>query len=129
MGSLLTLLLPSLMPAFSDGFRGLIAKITGGAGGQPQNVTERIQLMEAEASKIQALASLDSVSTGNPSQWIVDLRACYRYVIISAIFLFTGVVVFVPDVVGASVVAVFLDMTGACMSFIIGERCYLNLKK
>jgi hypothetical protein len=129
MGSLLTLLLPSLMPAFSDGFRGLIAKITGGAGGQPQNVTERIQLMEAEASKIQALASLDSVSTGNPSQWIVDLRACYRYVIISAIILFTGVVVFVPDVVGASVVAVFLDMTGACMSFIIGERCYLNLKK
>jgi hypothetical protein len=129
MGSLLTLLLPSLMPAFSDGFRGLIAKITGGAGGQPQNVTERIQLMEAEASKIQALASLDSVSTGNPSQWIVDLRACYRYVIISAIILFTGVVVFVPDIVGASVVAVFLDMTGACMSFIIGERCYLNLKK
>jgi hypothetical protein len=129
MGSLLTLLLPSLMPAFSDGFRGLIAKITGGAGGQPQNVTERIQLMEAEASKIQALASLDSVSTGNPSQWIVDLRACYRYVIISAIILFTGVVVFVPNIVGASVVAVFLDMTGACMSFIIGERCYLNLKK
>jgi len=129
MGSLLTLLLPSLMPAFSDGFRGLIAKITGGAGGQPQNVTERIQLMEAEASKIQALASLDSVSTGNPSQWIVDLRACYRYIIISAIILFTGVVVFVPDIVGASVVAVFLDMTGACMSFIIGERCYLNLKK
>ena len=129
MGSLLTLLLPSLMPAFSDGFRGLVAKITGGAGGQPQNVTERIQLMEAEASKIQALASLDSVSTGNPSQWIVDLRACYRYVIISAIILFTGVVVFVPDIVGASVVAVFLDMTGACMSFIIGERCYLNLKK
>jgi hypothetical protein len=129
MGSLLTLLLPSLMPAFSDGFRGLIAKITGGAGGQPQNVTERIQLMEAEATKIQALASLDSVSTGNPSQWIVDLRACYRYVIISAIILFTGVVVFVPDIVGASVVAVFLDMTGACMSFIIGERCYLNLKK
>ena len=129
MGSLLTLLLPSLMPAFSDGFRGLIAKITGGAGGQPQNVAERIQLMEAEAQKIQALAALDNVSTGNPSQWIVDLRACYRYVIISAIILFTGVVVFVPDVVGASVVAVFLDMTGACMSFIIGERCYLNLKK
>jgi hypothetical protein len=129
MGSLLTLLLPSLMPAFTDGVRGIISKLTGGAGGQPQNVTERIQLMEAEASKIQALASLDSVSTGNPSQWIVDLRACYRYVIISAIILFTGVVVFVPDVVGASVIAVFLDMTGACMSFIIGERCYLNLKR
>jgi hypothetical protein len=24
---------------------------------------------------------------------------------------------------------VFLDMTGACMSFVIGERMYLTLKK
>ena len=129
MGSLLTLLLPSLMPAFTDGVRGIIAKLTGGAGGQPQNVTERIQLMQAEAQKIQALAALDNVTTGEPSQWIIDLRACYRYVIISAIIIFTGIVVFVPNIVGASVIAVFLDMTGACMSFIIGERCYLSLRK
>jgi len=129
MGSLLTLLLPSLLPAFSDGVRGIIAKITGGAGGQPQNVSERIQLMQAEAQKIQALAALDNVTTGEPSQWIIDLRASYRYVIISAILIFTGVIVFCPNVVGASVISVFLDMTGACMSFIIGERCYLNLRK
>jgi hypothetical protein len=120
---------PAILPALTDGFRGIIAKITGGAGGQPQNVAERIQLMQAEATKIQALAALDNVTTGEPSQWIIDLRACYRYVIISFIILFTGLIVFFPNTVSPSVIAIFLDMTGACMSFIIGERCYLNLKK
>ena len=35
----------------------------------------------------------------------------------------------VGDIVGATVVAVCLDMTGACMSFVIGERMYLSLKR
>jgi hypothetical protein len=126
--SIASLILPALVPAFSDGVRGLIAKFTGGAGGQPQNVEERVRLMEAEAAKLQALAQLDSVS-GEPSRWIIDLRASFRYVIISSIMIFTGLIVFNPDIVGAGVVAVFIDMTGACMSFVIGERMYLTLKR
>ena len=128
MGSLFSLIFPALVPALTDGFRGIVAKFTGGAGGQPQNVAERVQLMQAEAAKLQALASLDTTN-GEPSKWIVDLRASFRYVIISFIMIFTAVIVFNPDIVGASVIAVFLDMTGACMSFVIGERMYLTLKK
>jgi hypothetical protein len=128
MTSLLSLILPALVPAFADGARGLIAKFTGGAGGQPQNIKERIELMQAESAKLQALAALDS-PTGEPSKWIINLRASFRYIIISSIMIFTAIVVFNPDVVGATVVAVFLDMTGACMSFVIGERMYLTLKK
>lgn len=127
-GSVASLILPALVPAFSDGVRGIIAKFTGGAGGQPQNVEERVKLMEAEAAKLQALAALDGVN-GEPSKWIINLRASFRYVIISAIMLFTGFIVFTPDIVGTSVVAIFLDMTGACMSFVIGERMYLTLRK
>jgi hypothetical protein len=127
-GSIVSLILPALVPAFADGARGLIAKFTGGAGGQPQNITERIELMKAEAEKLQALAALDT-PTGEPSKWIIDLRASFRYVIISSIMIFTAVVVFNPDIVGATVVAVCLDMTGACMSFVIGERMYLSLKR
>ena len=127
-GSIVSLILPALVPAFADGARGLIAKFTGGAGGQPQNITERIELMKAEAEKLQALAALDS-PTGEPSKWIIDLRASFRYVIISSIMIFTAVVVFNSDIVGATVVAVCLDMTGACMSFVIGERMYLSLKR
>ena len=128
MGSLISLILPALVPAFADGARGLIAKFTGGAGGQPQNVQERIELMQAEAAKLQAIAALDT-PTGQPSQWIVDLRAAFRYVIISAILIFTGVSLYFTDIIGASVVSVLLDMSGCAMSFVIGERMYLTLKK
>jgi hypothetical protein len=128
MTSLLSLILPALVPAFADGARGLIAKFTGGAGGQPQNIKERIELMQAESAKLQALAALDT-PTGEPSKWIINLRASFRYIIISSIMIFTAIVVFNPDIVGATVVAVFLDMTGACMSFVIGERMYLAIKR
>jgi len=75
-GSIVSLILPALVPAFADGARGLIAKFTGGAGGQPQNMTERIELMKAEAEKLQALAALDN-PTGEPSKWIIDLRSSF----------------------------------------------------
>ena len=128
MTSLLSLILPALVPAVADGARGLIAKFTGGAGGQPQNIRERIELMQAESAKLQALAALDT-PTGEPSKWIINLRASFRYIIISSIMIFTGIIVFNSDIVGTTVVAIFLDMTGACMSFVIGERMYLTLKK
>lgn len=128
MTSLLSLILPALVPAFADGARSLIAKFTGGAGGQPQNMKERIELMQAESAKLQALAALDT-PTGEPSKWIINLRASFRYIIISSIMIFTAIVVFNADVVGTTVVAVFLDMTGACMSFVIGERMYLAIKR
>jgi hypothetical protein len=128
MTSLLSLILPALVPAVADGARGLIAKFTGGAGGQPQNIKERIELMKAESEKLQALAALDT-PTGEPSKWIINLRASFRYIIISSIMIFTGIIVFNSDVVGTTVVAIFLDMTGACMSFVIGERMYLAIKR
>jgi len=128
MGSILSLIFPAFLPVLTDGARGIFAKISGGAGGQPQNVDERVKIIQAETEKLQALAALDK-PIGEPSQWIVDMRAAYRYIIISAIMIFTGVVVFFPSIVGPSVVAVFLDMTGCCMSFIIGERIYIGLKK
>ena len=127
MGSLISLILPALVPAFTDGVRGIFAKFTGGAGGTPQNMQERIQLIQAETEKLKALAALD-MPNGEPSKWIIDLRAAYRYFIVSFILLATIFVVYSPSI-PVAVVSVFLDMTGACMSFIIGERMYLGLKK
>ena len=126
-GSIASLILPALVPAVADGFRGIVAKFTGGAGGQPQNMQERIALIQAETERLKALASLDNPA-GEPSKWIVDLRACYRYVIISFILIATICVVYSTNI-PLSVASVFLDMTGACMSFIIGERMYLSIKK
>lgn len=127
MGSLINLILPALVPAFADGFRGIVSKFTGGAGGQPQNMQERISLIQAETEKLKALSSLDT-PTGEPSKWIIDLRASFRYIIITIILLATIIIVYSPSV-SESIALIFLDMSGACMSFIIGERMYLGLKK
>lgn len=126
-GGIASLIFPALMPALTDGVRGIFAKFTGGAGGTPQNVNERIQLMEAETKRLQALAEIDKPA-GEPSRWVSDLRASFRYVSISVIWMATIVAVFTTGVPEA-IVMMMLDLSGACMSFVIGERMYLGLKK
>lgn len=125
-GSIASLVFPALAPAIADGLRGMFAKFTGSAGGNPQNVDERVKLMQAEAEKMKAMAELDN-PMGTPSQWIIDLRASYRYIIVSAIFLFTGFGLY-SATLPVEIKFILLDMTGAAMSFVIGERMYLAIK-
>jgi hypothetical protein len=125
MGSILNLIFPALVPAVADGVRGLIGKFTGNAGAQPQNVAETVQLMEAETKRVQALADLDKMPDG-ADKWVINLRGAFRYVVTGGI---------VASAVGGTFaqldpvfLALLYDMAGASMSFIIGERMYLNLK-
>ena len=57
-----TTILPMLLPALTDGLRGVFAKITGGAGGNPQNVDERIKLMAADTERLKALSEIGRAS-------------------------------------------------------------------
>lgn len=125
--SLATLIFPALMPAVTDGIRGVFAKFTGGAGGTPQNVNERIQLMQAETGRLEALAKIDQPAS-EPSRWVTDLRSSFRYIFIAFILLVTGIAVFTQDV-PENILLMLLDLSGASMSFVIGERMYLGLKK
>jgi hypothetical protein len=117
-----SVLFPALLPALTDGVRGIFAKFTGGAGGTPQNVTERIQLMQAESSRLQALAEIDK-PIGEPDKWVTNLRSSFRYVAIILIWLATIGAVFTPTV-PEGITLILLDFSGACMSFVIGERMY-----
>ena len=126
-GGLASLIFPALMPTLADGVRGIFAKFSGGAGGTPQNVNERIQLMEAETKRLQALADIDKPS-GEPSRWVTDLRSSFRYIAIIIIWLATIGAVFTPTI-APNITLMMLDLSGACMSFVIGERMYLTLKK
>lgn len=121
------MLLPALVPAVADGVRGLFAKFTGGAGAQPQNVGEAIQLMQAQTERVKALAELDALAP-NASPWVADLRGAFRYVAVGAIVA-AGVGVQFAASVPLEARLLLLDLTGASMSFIIGERMYLGLKK
>lgn len=127
MGSILAMILPALAPAVTDGIRGVFAKWTGGAGGNPQNVNERIQLMEAETKRLQALAEIDKPS-GEPSLWVQNLRGSFRYIAILAIWLVTAISIF-DSTVPKELKYVLLDLSGASMSFVIGERMYLAIRK
>jgi len=120
-----TLILPALVPVLSDGVRAVFARLGLGAGANPQNVSERIELMQAETARLQALAELDKPS-GEISRWVADLRASFRYVAVMLIIGATLIGAFY-GMEGAAL-AVLLDLSGAAMSFIIGERMYLRLK-
>jgi len=122
-----SVLFPALLPALTDGVRGIFAKFTKGAGGNPVNVGERIQLMQAETARLQALAEIDKPA-GEPSLWVNNLRSSFRYLAIIIIWLATVGAVFTPTVPEA-ITLIMLDLSGACMSFVIGERMYLTLRK
>jgi hypothetical protein len=127
MNSILSLIFPAVIPVLADGVRGIFAKFSGGAGGTPQNVDERIKLMEAETARLQALAEIDKPS-GEPSKWVTNFRASFRYMAILLIWIATIAAVFTKGI-EPSVTMLLLDLSGACMSFVIGERMYLTLKK
>lgn len=126
MNPILNYILPAMLPAVIDGVRGLFARVTKGAGGTPQNVDERIRLMQAETEKLKALAELDK-PVGEPSQWVVDYRAIFRYAIVTLIILSAILGAFAG--VSEGILLVLLDMAGAAMSFIIGERMFISLRK
>jgi hypothetical protein len=121
----MTILAPAILPAAADAVRGIVAKFTGSAGAQPQNVAETIQLMEAQTKRVQALAELDRLPDG-ASKWVVDLRGSFRYIVCGGVVgaAVVGVLTGVDEAAGL----VLLDLGGACMSFIIGERMYIKLR-
>lgn len=121
-----SLVLPALVPALADGMRGLFARFTQGKGAQPQTVAETIQLMQAQTERVRALADIDALSP-NASPWVANLRGAFRYVAVGGILSATLIAVLVQA--DATSTGVLLELSGASMSFIIGERMYLGLRK
>jgi hypothetical protein len=83
--------------------------------------------MQAETERLKALAEIDK-PVGEPDKWVTNLRTSFRYVTIILIWFATIAAVFTPGV-EQSITIILLDLSGACMSFVIGERMYLSLKR
>ena len=83
--------------------------------------------MQAETARLEALSKIDQPS-GEPSKWVTDLRSSFRYIFIALTLVITGFAVF-STTVPNEVLIMLLDLSGASMSFVIGERMYLGLKK
>jgi len=126
MGSILSLVVPALIPAVADGLRGVFSRLTGGAGAKPQNVEEQIKLMAAENERLKALAELDKPSE-NISPWVADLRASFRYIagcliILAAVSsLYVRTDLYLQDAVW--------NLAGSVFAFLFGDRMYIKFVK
>lgn len=127
MTAILAALFPALIPAFADGLRGLFTKFTGGAGAQPANTGEVIQLMNADTTRLQALAKLDE--PGNVHMWVADVRALQRPV---AVVLVIGAYVYclyAANALPSGVIDSVSQYAQMVTFYLFGDRSYMYLKK
>jgi len=123
--NILGLIIPALLPAVADGFKGLFQRMFGGA--KPITVDDQIKLMTAETEKLKVIAQLDTPA-GEISRWVADLRASFRYIAAGMIILSTILCLFYGGVKD-EFVDLMLQLTASVFSFMFGDRVYLHLKK
>jgi hypothetical protein len=121
---ILETIIGALVPVGVEGIKQLIGMFTGGV--KPTTIAEQIQLDQNEIQKIQALAQLDN-PFGQPSQWVVDLRASSRY--IGALFvIIVGIgTLFLP--VEPEIQQIGIQAANIAFGFLFGTRIMANLKK
>jgi len=92
------------------------------------SVDEQIKLENATVDRLKALAELDNPH-GNPSQWVVDLRAAFRYVS-AAMLILAGICIAGYGVANSDqdIALAGLEMAGYPFGFIFGERLVLSYK-
>lgn len=121
---ILETIIGALVPVGVDGIKQLIGKFSGGV--KPTTIAEQIQLNNAEIERLKALASLDT-PIGNPSQWVVDLRASSRYLgaLVTIAVGLSTLYVEVPE----QVKMIGLEAANIAFGFLFGARVMANFKK
>jgi hypothetical protein len=121
---ILETILGALVPVSIDGIKSLIGMFTGGV--KPLNIDDQIKLDQNEIAKLEAIAKLDN-PYGQPSQWVIDLRASSRY--LGALFvILVGIgTLFLP--VEPEIQRIGIEAANIAFGFLFGTRIMANLKK
>lgn len=121
---ILETIIGALVPVGIDGIKQLIGKFAGGV--KPTTIAEQIELDKSEIHRLEALAKLDN-PFGQPSQWVVDLRASSRY--LGALFvIIVGIgTLFLP--VAPEIQRIGIEAANIAFGFLFGTRIMANLKK
>jgi hypothetical protein len=118
-----SIILPALVPAAIDMIRTTVTRLVGV---KAQTVDEVIQLRNSEVEKLKALAEMDNPG-GTPSQWVIDLRGSFRYILAGVTITAAVTTLYVPGVP-----EVLLDYSwqaaSAVFSFLFGEHIMLRIK-
>ncbi|MDO8839654.1 MAG: hypothetical protein Q7V31_12075 [Parvibaculum sp.] len=115
-----------VLPAAIDLFKGLGGAVARRVGGI--STDDQLKLDSAHVERLKALAVLDNPH-GVPSQWVVDLRASFRYVAAAAIIAI-GSAVLAAGITASNneVIILGVQLAGYPFGFIFGERMYLSFK-
>lgn len=121
-----TILGSVVVPAVIDFFKGAGSAISRKWFGE--SVEDQLKIQASDIEKLKALATLDN-PYGTPSQWVVDLRASFRYIsamvviAVGAVSIWISIESELPDLLETG-----FTLVSAPFGFIFGERLYLGLK-
>lgn len=118
---LATVVVPAVVDLVKSGFSFIGRKMGGGV-----SIDDKIKLDQSDISKMEALAKLEN-PFGVPSQWVVDLRASFRYVS-AGVLILGGLSIAGYGAVAKAVdtVQLGLEVAGMPFLFIFGERMWNN---
>jgi hypothetical protein len=111
-------LLGALIPIGAEALKQGVSKWIGGV--KPTTIDEQIKLDQSEIARTEALAKLDT-PIGQPSQWVIDLRASARY--IGALTVIAcGISTFYVPGIAPEVAAIALEAANIAFGFLFGSR-------
>jgi hypothetical protein len=121
---ILETIIGALVPVGVEGIKQLISNFSGGV--KPTTIAEQIQLNNADIERLKALAELDK-PVGQPSQWVVDLRASSRYIgaLITIAVGLSTLYIEMPQ----QVQVIGLEAANIAFGFLFGTRVMANFKK
>lgn len=130
------ILLGAVLPAVVDIGKQLFGAVSRRIGGI--SVDDEIKLADLDIRRLQALSAAD-MPGGTPSQWIVDLRAAFRYVA-ALVVIAVGLVVLAAgawmtyaaggeSAAGANLFDLGGQLVGVPFTLIFGERMLTALRR
>lgn len=121
---LLETIVGALVPIGVEGIKQIITKWAGGV--KPTTVAEQLQLDEQEIKRLEAVAKLDT-PIGQPSQWVIDLRASARY--LGALLVIAVGISTLYISVDATIQALALEAANIAFGFLFGSRIVAGFKR
>jgi hypothetical protein len=122
---ILETIIGALVPIGVEGIKQAVVNWTGGV--KPTTVAEQIQMDQQEVLRLEAVAKLDT-PIGQPSQWVIDLRASARYIGALAVIACGISTLYIPTL-DATVKTIALEAANIAFGFLFGSRIVANFRK
>lgn len=114
----------ALVPVGVEGIKQVMTRFFGGV--KATSIEDQIKLDNNEVEKVKALAELDK-PIGQPSQWVVDLRASARYIGALTVISVGVSTLYVP--VEPEIKVIALEAANIAFGFLFGSRILAGFKK